>query len=425
MLNKILSALKNVGIITYLINENQEESVELFFVKKNLDMRRRKDVTKYNVTVYQDFQDGETKIRGASSVNLYSSMSEAEIEEALRDSYYAASFVKNPYFELPHGNKLTTVTQDNLLSKMTLEEAAVKMTEALFEEDNKEEVFLNSAELFIVKNTKHIMNSEGIDVGYISYKVNGEFVTQCLLPSDVETYQSFSYDDLDTEALKEKVKNTLEMTSARASANSAPKAGDYKVIISGQYVRDFMDYYVDKSASYMVYPKHSNYVVGDHVQGTNVTGDRLNITLKAKAPFSEEGIPMIDRKLLENGELKVIHGTSRFAYYLGIEPTGMYHDFIVEEGAVPFEEMKTGKYLHIVNFSDFQMDPLTGYFGGEIRLAFYSDGEKEIPVTGGSISGSIPDVEANLHLSKEMQTEKGYHGPLALYFDKVSVNGVE
>lgn len=75
MLNKILSALKNVGITTYLINENQEESVELFFVKKNLDMRRRKDVTKYNVTVYHDFQDGETKMRGASSVNLYSSLS--------------------------------------------------------------------------------------------------------------------------------------------------------------------------------------------------------------------------------------------------------------------------------------------------------------------------------------------------------------
>ena len=83
--------------------------------------------------------------------------------------------------------------------------------------------------------------------------------------------------------------------------------------------------------------------------------------------------------------------------------------------------METGKYLHVVNFSDFQMDAMSGRFGGEFRLAFYSDGEKVIPLTGGSISGSIMELAGNMKLSSEMQTLKDYAGPFAISIDNVIV----
>ena len=82
--------------------------------------------------------------------------------------------------------------------------------------------------------------------------------------------------------------------------------------------------------------------------------------------------------------------------------------------------MKKEKYLHIVNFSDFQMDSLSGRFGGEFRLAYYFDGEKTQPVTGGSVSGSILELSDNIHLSSETQKIKGFEGPLALSIDNVS-----
>ena len=53
------------------------------------------------------------------------------------------------------------------------------------------------------------------------------------------------------------------------------------------------------------------------------------------------------------------------------------------------EELKTGPYLHVVRFSDFQMDSFSGHFSGEIRLAYWCDGENVIPVTGGAVNGSI------------------------------------
>ena len=85
--------------------------------------------------------------------------------------------------------------------------------------------------------------------------------------------------------------------------------------------------------------------------------------------------------------------------------------------------MKKEPYLQVVNFSDFQMDDFTGHFGGEIRLAFLFDGEKVTPVTGGSINGSIIDSQSSMLLSKEMQVEDGYEGPLAVCFDNIPVAG--
>ncbi|BCN31178.1 metallopeptidase TldD-related protein [Anaeromicropila herbilytica] len=421
ILNKIVQILNDLDIKTYQINETREESVELFFIKKALDSRRSKDVTKYMVNVFRDFMDGDTKMRGSSSANIYNTMTEEEMTEAIKDAYFAASFVKNPFYELPSGKKEEKVFHQSSLAKETLESAATRMTKALFKEDNGKESFLNSAELFVVKVDKHIINSEGIDVSYDKYKVTGEFVVQCLAPEDVETYQDFSYDELDMESLEKKVKDTLDMTTARANATSSAKAGDYKVILSGKYVRDFLSYYASKSSANMIYPKYSDYAVGQMVQGDHIEGEALNINLVASEPYNDEGITFVNRPLLEDGVLKNLHGSLRFSRYLSIEPVGYYEDIEVKEGTVSFEEMKKGQYLHIVNFSDFQVDDLTGYFGGEIRLAFYCDGNTMIPVTGGSISGNISEASGMLTLSKELQKEKGYEGPYALSIQKVTI----
>ncbi len=423
MLHKILSALKQNNISAYLINDIKKETVELFFIKKNLDMRRQKDVHKYSITVYHDFDKNGVKMRGSSSAGIHNRMTEEEVEETLKKAYLAASFVNNPYYELPAGKREETVIMDSSLSRNSLAENARKMAEALFTEDREEDAFLNSAELFIEKTTCHIINSGGIDVSYIKHTAKGEFVVQCATPQDVETYQSFSYDGLDTDALKAKVKLALELTKARALANSAPAVGDYTVLLSGPYVRDIIEYYISRSSAGMIYPKYSNYQVGASVQGEDTSGELLTVTLKAKEPYSSEGIPMTDRPLLKNGILQTIHGSSQFSHYLGTEPTGIYNSFSVPSGSKTFAEMKSGKYLHVINFSDFQMDTFSGHFAGEIRLAFLSDGNTVIPVTGGSINGNLLEAHKDLVFSKDMQIEKGYEGPYAVRLNKVSVAG--
>ncbi len=245
MLDRILHALQKNNIGHYLINEETTESVELFFIRKKLDIRREKKVHDYSLTVYRDFEKDGKKMRGSSAIGIYNGMTAEEIEETIKEAYYAASFVSNAYYELPGGQKEDFLPSASKLSEKTLAENAKIMTEALFAEDTKEDVYLNSAEIFLEKSIVHILNSEGVDASYSKFTAKGEFVAQCPTPQDVETYQSFYYDEPDTEALKAKVKYTLETTKARAAATTAPKSGEYKVIISGSFVSTIFDYYID------------------------------------------------------------------------------------------------------------------------------------------------------------------------------------
>ena len=73
--------------------------------------------------------------------------------------------------------------------------------------------------------------------------------------------------------------------------------------------------------------------------------------------------------------------------------------------------MKDEPYIRCVRFSGMQLDPHSGYIGGEVRLAFYYDGEKEIPVTGFSIAGNMHELKGDFVYSKETQTISKFHGP--------------
>ena len=90
---------------------------------------------------------------------------------------------------------------ESTLAGLTLEDVMKKYVEALYAADCDDKAFINTAEFFVKKLTKHIINSNGVDLSYIKYSVEGEFVAQCKEPQDVETYQSFKFEGLDTDEL--------------------------------------------------------------------------------------------------------------------------------------------------------------------------------------------------------------------------------
>lgn len=270
MIEKILAALKKSGVEIYQITEKEEESAELFFIRKNLDMQRRKAVRRSEVVVYKEFWEGEKHFLGSSAVTVQESLSEEEMTGMFQDALYAAGFVKNAYYELYAGQREEMVQVSGGLAERILSETAHCVAEALFAEDVREDVFLNSAEIFVRRYTRHIVNSRGVDVSYRKDRIEGEFVVQCIGSQDVETWQDFAYQDLNTDALRKKVRDTLEMTRARAEAVSAPPAGEYRVILSGGYVEDLLGYYMERSDSAMIYPKYSAFEAGCDVQGTEI-----------------------------------------------------------------------------------------------------------------------------------------------------------
>ena len=376
----ILKALGELNIPVYQIEISEERSAELFFIKKTLDMRRIKSAVHCAVD---------------------------EVKARIEGAYFAAQFVKNPFYELYEGRKEAPVAMPSTLADRPLEENAMLMAKALFAADTDADAFINSAEFFAIENQVSLLTSAGTDVAYSRYLVKGEFVTQCKAPQDVEQFFQFAYADLNTEALTEKARRAIAAVS---------------VVLSGDQVPTLLEYYGERAHAAMVFAHYSDWTVGKQVQGENVQGEKLNLNLLPMAPYSEDGIPMVERPLIRDGELKVIYGPNRFCRYLGIEPTGNYQRLGLDNGTVALNDLRKG-CLCPVSFSDFQMDAFTGHFGGEIRLAYLYTDEGVKILTGGSINGSLPEKQGNLLFSTERYDTLTYTGPFAVKIEGVEVAG--
>lgn len=426
MIDKIKEILLKNKIEHYRINCVNSKSVEMFFIKKETDMLRSTEITEYSVTVYRDFMQSDVKMRGHSTALVFPDMTEEEISRAVNNAYYAASFVKNKFYELPKPSK-TLMLQKR---EYNLKEEAFKLAEALFSAEKSDgKSFINSAEIFAVGKISRVVNSEGIDVEYSKYNFNGEFVTQAVADDkDVEIHTQFSYNEPEYEQLTAKVEEALITVHDRLEAKGPAPAGKYDIILTGANLATILDYYTERTQGSMIYAGYSSYQKGSFLQGdeNEIKGERLNITLKATQPYSAEGIAMQDRVLSQEGILKTIHCGARFAHYLGLEATGDYGAFECGCGTENFEDMKKGA-LYIAVFSDFQMDSFTGQFGGEIRLAYLfeeKDGKMQVKkFTGGSINGSIFEAQKEMMFSKERYKDDSYEGPYAIKLKRISIAG--
>jgi len=68
---------------------------------------------------------------------------------------------------------------------------------------------------------------------------------------------------------------------------------------------------------------------------------------------------------------------------------------------------------------------MSGYFGGEIRLAYLIEDGRAIPVTGGSINGSLLESQGSLRFCEERYEAAHYTGPYGVRIPNVNVAGVE
>lgn len=424
MINRILDALTQCKINDYFITETKTSSVQLYFVKKNLDQIRSVQANDYSVAVYKELnKDGKIMI-GSANCSIKEGMDEKEIIEKLSKSYTACEYTANPEYHFAQGVKEKKDIVKNRLTELDLEEAAWKFARALFENDINDDPLINSAEIFVNRKECRIVGGNGCDVSYETYVVDGEFIVQCKRKNDVEMYHMFSYDDLELEDLSGKVKEALDMVISRSLTEKTTPKGDYAVIFSDENVQTILKYYEKRANASHIYPGYSDFKRDMDVMGETV-GDRITMELIAKNPFSSEGIPMNNVMLLEDGILKTIQGDTRLCYYIGEKPIGIYQASKVSCGKLPFNEMTQKRVLHLVSFSDFQMDEFSGYFGGEIRLGYLYEDGKVIPVTGGSVSGNFIQLQKNIKLSKEQQKSSTFVGPKHILFDKVSINGEE
>jgi PmbA protein len=434
MIDKIKEILlNNKDIDAYKITENRIEANELFFIKKNVDMDRAKNVHHFKVIVYKDFEENSTRYRGSSTVNIHPTMNVAEIKKVIADAVFAAQYVKNPYYPLNKAIEKYNALETSNFSKESLSYWMNEITKAIYKFDNYEKGGINSCEIFLNKVYTRIVNSEGVDVSSVDYNCMIEFITTWKEEGEeVELYKSLKFSDFDSEALAEEVKNMIIICKEKAIAKSTPAIEKSTVILSREAVKEFFSFYYSKCSAEEVFEETSTWKIGDKVQGEEIKGDYVSMLLDPfmknstySSPFDEDGFKLEPVVILDKGVLKRYSADSRYAYYLKVEPTGAIENIRISAGSKTESKLKEDPYLEIAAFSDFTVDTLTGDFFGEIRLAWYYDGNKTIPVTGGSISGNISEAQNELYLSKELQKDNNFEGPKIIKLLNVTVAGIQ
>ncbi|QVK17915.1 TldD/PmbA family protein [Mycoplasmatota bacterium] len=431
-LDRLIEILNNSESINgWKLEETNQKSYELYYIRRDLEMNRAKNIHNIRLTVYKDFDIDGVEYKGSSVTKLHPTMTEEEIIQAINNAAYASQFAKVLYYPLvkPSEEKLEVI-ESNFKEK-PIEEYLSAIVEAIFKVDVYEKGSINSTEIFITKLKTRLVNSCGIDYSSEKYLGTVEFITNWKEEKEeIELFQHIDFGDMDSEKLTQEVKEMLEMSRARAISKSTPALGKHRVILSGESVKQMMEYYYNQSATGYVYEKFSTAKIGESIQGDEIKGDKLSITLKPclsgsihSAVFDNDGVILKEVNIIKDGIIKSLWGNQRYSYYLDLKPTGVIRNMEVMCGKKSIKELKKDPYLEVVSFSSFQLDDFTGYFGGEIRLGWYYDGNEIIPVSGGSISGNIKDKHGEMYLSSEKISINEYLGPKHMVINDVTVAG--
>ena len=432
MIQKIINILSNMSNIDgWKINVDEIKSKELFFVKKELDMNRSKKVKYFKVTVYKDFYEGENNFKGFSSAKLFPDMDEENIKTKLDEAAFFASFVKNKYYPLVKPFDHECYNLKSNFSEKPLSEFLPKLTNAIFEVDNKEKGFINSCELFLNNTVTRIINSEGVDVSFEGYNGQIEFIVNYNENNEeIELFKDIKFSGFNPNVISSEIEKMLTISEKRAKAHPTPSLKNHTVLLTGEPVKKFFQYYYFHANAKSIYEKVSTAKLNENIQGKDIKGDMITIKLDPylqnstlSKPYDEDGYPLKEVTIFDKGILKNYWGVHRYASYIDMETTGNIQNVVVEGGSKTLKELTKNPYIELLEFSDFQVNTLTGNFGGEIRLGRYFDGNKIIPITGGSVSGFIQDVQSHMFFSKELQQDNNFVGPATIQLFNLNISG--
>ena len=418
-LKKLIGANKRVS--DYKINSTETTSDELFFVHRKLETARHTDTRDVTVTVYVD-HDGK---KGESSFPVYSSMNEEEIKNKITAAAERAKLVFNEPYDIPCGEKIERKVASDF-EKYDPKELAAKISDAVFKADKFEGGSINALEVFVYKHVSSVLNGRGVDATEIKYDAMVEAIpTWNEGGESVELYEAYRFTEFDENDVTREIEEKMKEVRDRKRAKKPEGKINVPVVLNAKEAGElFTEIAFDLNYS-AAYSHSALHKIGDDLQKGD--GDKINLTMKGaikgsrfSAAFDADGVTLADRKIIENGKVVGMFGANRFAEYLGEKPTGNLRCVEVEKGTLTDEELRKAPYLECVSLSGLQLDLYNDYIGGEIRLAYYHDGEKVVPLTGISMSGRLSEVLANIRLSDKTRVFENYGGPY-----KVLLKGME
>lgn len=424
-MEKYIEILKSCGADAWEIQDTKTRGWEFYFIGHRLDQNRAKDVEHINLKVYKLSEDEQSL--GIASAEVSPTDNEETIRKTAENLVYQASLVKNKPYQLnqPEEAKL----QEAEIKPLAMEAESFIKTMLGIEETGTE--YLNSFEIFVNQNEQRLVTSEGIDITQ-SYPTSmlDLVVNARKEEHEIELYRLYHLGSCEPEQIKRDVEDLLQFGKDRLLAVSTPQLEHTPVLLSTDAALSVYEYFLSNLDAAYLLRGMSSYEIGKPI-AEDIQGDRITIRSARTLPgspcnfaYDEEGAVIRDEVLMEESVPKKFVGSRKFSQYLGLEDSFMVSNWCVSGGRKSADELRNGKFLEIVEFSDFQVDSMTGDIFGEIRLAYYHDGEGDVtPVSGGSVSGSMLDNIAHLQMSRETRRYANAEIPSVTRLENVVIAG--
>lgn len=416
---------------------------EHYFVREKTEQARLVDETVYSLTLYVDAEADGKKVRGEATVSIQPSLTREEIAEKVKIAAYAASKSRNAWFDLP-GKAPARVSVPVSGFEAVAPARRASAARAAFYAPESEPVVsggsdkpagkINCLELFISRTQRSFLNSKGQEFGAVKWRGYSEFVVDAQSAAGpVELFDDIEFSEPDKARLEASTRSRLMEVRDRAVAVPMPNISDTPVILSGKEAEQVFSWFFGNSSTQAVFTKASPFKVGTNVQQSAEDGtvaDPFDMWAEPVLPgfpasgaFDQEGFPLERTAIIEKGVLKTLVGSIRHAQWLNVPQKGSFSLFSVSPGSLSLAEMRSRPHLEPVMFSDFRLDPVTGDFGAEIRLAYWFDGKKRVPVTGGSISGAASTFRSTMRRSAECAPATQSVCPVAVLLTGIAIAG--
>jgi len=283
-----------------------------------------------------DSSEAPRRFRGEATITIFPSFSLEECVVKIRQAVFAASKSHNPWFSLPAPSPLSVQVPTSGFEALSFEDRVKSIRSALyspFEQMNQPKAVpivdslampknvnprINSLELFISKEQRRLLNSQGIDYSRTIWRGYSEFVVEADSPADiasnspadssadspsnnpadspanslsknladgstdgsidgsannpystVELFDDIEFSEPDPARLAQSIGNRLIQVSHRALAKPMPKLSGIPLILRGKEAEEIFSWFFENSRTEAIYSKASPFGPGVNVQGGN------------------------------------------------------------------------------------------------------------------------------------------------------------
>ena len=420
-LEQLLGVLKASGADAWEVADINERGWEFYFIRHQLDQHRAKAVDSFSVKVYRNLENGQ--FLGSASAKISPDASKEEMRRIVDGLCRDASYVKNPFYTLNGPAVNHEAAEPAPMDMKAVCGDFLRVMRSLPETETED---LNSYEIFVSEIRRRFLNSEGVDVTSVYPSSMVEAVVNARRDGhEIELYRLLKSGTCDPEQLSRELAEALTYGRDKLVASPTPALGKADVIFSTDPARELYVYFLSRLNTSMVYRGMSDWKTGDMVAPENLTLRAVRTLPNSSwnTPYDEEGAPVRDLTLIDHGKAAGYWGPRQFSQYMKVNDSFDVYNAAVSGGTESAEELRTGDYLEVVEFSDFQVDEITGDIAGEIRLAYLHRDGKVTPVSGGSVSGSMTELAKTMRFSAESRQYNCHLIPAVTRLQGVTVTG--